>query len=102
VHAGEAAGGTVAVLSRTEGGGAVTVAWRDGTRAAIASLEAEPLLKPRITWLTLGARKLRAALLLPSWYQPGTRLPVLSPYGGPAMQRVVRARRGVLRGPVVR
>jgi dipeptidyl-peptidase 4 len=93
VHDGEAAGGTVVVFSRTEGGGAVTVVWRDGTRTAIASLEAEPVLKPRITWLTLGARKLRAALLLPSWYQPGTRLPVLlSPYGGPAMQRVVRAR----------
>jgi dipeptidyl-peptidase 4 len=51
------------------------------------------LLKPRITWLSPGARELRAALLLPSWYRPGTRLPVLlSPYGGPAMQRVVRVR----------
>jgi dipeptidyl-peptidase 4 len=93
VHDGEAAGGTVVVLSRTEAGSTAVVAWRDGTRTAIASLEAEPVLKPRITWLTLGARKLRAALLLPSWYQPGTLLPVLlSPYGGPAMQRVVRAR----------
>jgi dipeptidyl-peptidase 4 len=93
VHDGEARGGTVVVLSRTEGGGAVIVLWRDGTRSAIASLQAEPLLKPRITWLTLGARRLRSALLLPSWYQPGTRLPVLlSPYGGPAMQRVVRTR----------
>jgi dipeptidyl-peptidase-4 len=93
VHDGNAAGGTVVVLSRTEDGGAVAVAWRDGTRAAITSLEAEPVLKPRITWLTLGASKLRAALLLPSWYRPGTRLPVLlSPYGGPAMQRVVRVR----------
>jgi len=93
VHDGEAAGGTVVVLSRTEDGGRGAVAWRDGTRAAIASLEAEPLLKPQITWLTLGARELRAALLLPSWYRPGTRLPVLlSPYGGPAMQRVVRVR----------
>ena len=93
VHEGEAAGGTVVVLSRTERGGAAEVAWRDGTRAAIASLDAEPVLKPRITWLTLGARELRAALLLPSWYRPGTRLPVLlSPYGGPAMQRVVRVR----------
>jgi dipeptidyl-peptidase 4 len=93
VHDGEAAGGTVVVLSRTEGGSSAAVAWRDGTSAAIASLEAEPLLKPRITWLTLGARELRAALLLPSWYRPGTRLPVLlSPYGGPAMQRVVRVR----------
>jgi dipeptidyl-peptidase 4 len=93
VHDGEAAGGTVVVLSRTEAGSAVVVAWHDGTRATIASLEAEPLLKPRITWLALGARELRAALLLPSWYRPGTRLPVLlSPYGGPAMQRVVRVR----------
>ncbi len=93
VHHGEAAGGTVVVLSRTERGGGATVTWRDGTRAAIASLEAEPLLKPRITWLALGARELRAALLLPSWYRTGTRLPVLlSPYGGPAMQRVVRVR----------
>ncbi len=93
VHDGEVAGGTVVVLSRTEEGGGGQVAWRDGTRAPIASLEAEPVLMPRITWLTLGARKLRAALLLPSWYRQGTRLPVLaSPYGGPAMQRVVRRR----------
>jgi dipeptidyl-peptidase 4 len=93
VHEGRAAGGTVVVLSRTEGGSSAAVAWRDGTRAAIATLEAEPLLKPRITWLALGARELRAALLLPSWYRPGTRLPMLlSPYGGPAMQRVVRVR----------
>jgi dipeptidyl-peptidase 4 len=93
VHDGEAAGGTVVVLSRTEGGGGAVVAWREGSRAAIASLEAVPVLMPRITWLSLGARQLRAALLLPSWYRPGTRLPVLlSPYGGPALQRVVRAR----------
>jgi dipeptidyl-peptidase-4 len=90
VHDGEAAGGTVVVLSRTEEGCGAAVGWRDGTRTAIASLEAESVLKPRITWLTLGASKLRAALLLPSWYRTGTRLPVLlSPYGGPAMQRVV-------------
>src|SRR5262249_24385821 len=94
-HDGEAAGGTVVVLSRTEGGAAASVAWRDGTRASIASLEAEPLVKPRITWLTLGARELRAALLLPSWHRPGTRLPVLlSPYGGAALQRVARALSG--------
>ncbi len=93
VHDGKAAGGTVVLRSRTEQGGAAVVAWRDGTRTDIASLEAEPLITPRITWLVLGPRELRAALLLPSWYRPGTRLPVLlSPYGGPAMQRVVRAR----------
>jgi dipeptidyl-peptidase 4 len=93
MHGGEAAGGTVVVLSRTEGGSAAAVAWRNGTRTVIPSLDADPVLKPQITWLTLGARELRTALLLPSWYRPGTRLPVLlSPYGGAAMQRVVRVR----------
>ena len=98
VHGGSAAGGTVVQLAHTEAGHAVTVTPSDTARSAItaatiACLAAEPLLTPRITWLTVGARELRAALLLPSWYQPGTRLPVLmSPYGGPAMQRVVRVR----------
>ena len=65
MHDGEAAGGTVVVLSHTEAGNGGIVAWRDGPRAVIASLEAEPVLKPRIIWLTLGSRELRAALLVP-------------------------------------
>ncbi|MCW2932810.1 MAG: peptidase prolyl oligopeptidase active site domain protein, partial [Actinomycetia bacterium] len=106
VHGGSAAGGTVVQFSHTEAGHAVTATPSDMARSAgsttarsaitpamIACLAAEPVLKPRITWLTVGARELRTALLLPSWYQPGTRLPVLmSPYGGPAGQRVVRVR----------
>jgi dipeptidyl-peptidase-4 len=94
VHDGSAAGGTVVQFSRTEAGNTMT-ATRPGTagRRVIASLAAEPLLTPRITWLTVGTRALRAALLLPSWYEPGVRLPVLlSPYGGPAGQLVVRMR----------
>ncbi len=94
VHGGSAAGRTVVRFSRTEAGETITVTrpGADGPHA-IASLAAEPVLSPRITWLTVGARSLRAALLLPSWYEPGVRLPVLmSPYGGPAMQRVVRMR----------
>ena len=94
VHGGSAAGGTVVRFSRTEAGNSIT-ATRSGApgRRVIACLAAEPLLKPRVTWLTVGARALRAALLLPSWYEPGVRLPVLlSPYGGPAMQLVVRMR----------
>ena len=92
VHSGTASGGTVVQFSRTEAGDTIT-ATREGvtTRHPIASLAAEPVLKPRITWLTVGPRELRAALLLPSWYEPGTRLPVLmSPYGGPAVQLVMR------------
>jgi dipeptidyl-peptidase 4 len=99
VHSCTAAGGTVVQCSRTEAGIAMT-ATRAGetTVHPIACLAAEPVLTPRITWLTVGPRKLRAALLLPSWYEPGTtRLPVLmSPYGGPAGQLVLRMRTSTL------
>ena len=92
VHSGSAQGGTVVRFSRTEAGATLTATRRaGGDQHVIANLAAEPVLRPRISWLTLGARSLRAALLLPSWYEPGVRLPVLmSPYGGPAMQLVVR------------
>jgi dipeptidyl-peptidase 4 len=93
VHTGAAAGGTVVLLSCTEDGRTATVTRPGRPDAPIACLDAEPALTPRFTWLTVGARDLRAVLLLPSWYRPGMRLPVLmSPYGGPALQRVVRAR----------
>jgi len=93
VHGGTAAGGTVVRFSWTEAGQAAAAIRPGAAPAAIASLEAEPVVRPRITWLSVGTRELRTALLLPSWYQPGTRLPVLlSPYGGPAAQRVVRVR----------
>jgi dipeptidyl-peptidase-4 len=44
--------------------------------------------------VSAGPRQVRAAVLYPSWHQPGSgRLPVLMlPYGGPHGQRVVRAR----------
>ena len=99
VHSGAAAGGTVVRFSRTEAGISVTATRADETTAhPIECLAAEPVLTPRITWLTVGARALRAALLLPSWYVPGTtRLPVLmSPYGGPAGQLVLRMRTAAL------
>jgi len=94
IHGGSAAGGTVVQFSHTEAGRTVAIA-RLGKPAGrtIACLTAEPVITPRISWLTLGPRALRAALLLPSWYEPGTRLPVLmNPYGGSAAQRVLRAR----------
>jgi dipeptidyl-peptidase 4 len=95
VHSGTANGGTVVRSSWTEAGLTMNVT-RPGavTARPIECLAAEPVLRPRITWLTVGARALRAALLLPSWYEPGTtRLPVLmSPYGGPALQLVLRMR----------
>lgn len=59
----------------------------------VASLAAEPVTPPRVTWLRAGERQLRTAVLLPSWYEPGGGpLPVLlKPYGGPAAQLVTRA-----------
>ena len=95
VHSGTANGGTVVRFERTEAGVAVTATRADDTAEhAINCLAAEPVLQPRITWLTVGQRNLRAALLLPSWHEPGTtKLPVLlSPYGGPAGQLVLRMR----------
>ncbi|MFG2832394.1 prolyl oligopeptidase family serine peptidase [Streptomyces sp. NPDC048434] len=61
---------------------------------AIASLAEEPSVTPQPLHLTLGSRRLRGALFLPSWHEEGAaKLPVLlDPYGGPAMQLVGRAR----------
>ncbi|MFC6062960.1 S9 family peptidase [Streptomyces ochraceiscleroticus] len=62
--------------------------------AVIASLAEDPVVTPRPRHLVLGKRQLRAALYLPSWYEPGTGpLPVLlDPYAGPGMQLAVAAR----------
>ena len=93
LHSGAAAGVTVVRLSHIEQGRTAAVMRPGEPDVPIACLDANPVLTPRITWLTVGERGLRTALLLPSWYRLGTRLPVLmSPYGGPALQRVVRAR----------
>ena len=59
--------------------------------ATIGSLAEQPIIgRPRVEFLHAGQRQLRTALLLPSWYEPGSaRLPVLmDPYGGPHSQRV--------------
>jgi dipeptidyl-peptidase-4 len=59
--------------------------------ATIRSLAEAPVVTPRIEVLRLGDRQLRAALLWPTGYVPGSAsLPVLlDPYGGPGHQRVV-------------
>lgn len=60
--------------------------------ATIGSLAERPIIGvPRVTLLHAGRRKLRTALVLPSWYEPGSAaLPVLmDPYGGPHAQRVL-------------
>ncbi|MEA5366147.1 prolyl oligopeptidase family serine peptidase [Amycolatopsis sp., V23-08] len=72
---------------------------RDGAPvASIASGTVDPDIVPNLTWLTLGERGLRAALLLPRGYEPSEgKLPVLlDPYGGPHAQRVLQSRNAFL------
>ncbi|WP_326947764.1 prolyl oligopeptidase family serine peptidase [Amycolatopsis sp. NBC_01307] len=72
---------------------------RDGAEAvAIASSTVDPDIVPNLTWLTLGERGLRGALLLPRGYEPSEgKLPVLlDPYGGPHAQRVLQSRNAFL------
>jgi dipeptidyl-peptidase-4 len=65
-HDGHASGGTIVLLSRAEAGTTALAITSQGSRIPIISRQAEPVLPPRITWLT--------------------------PYGGPALQLVVRGR----------
>ncbi|MGH3519108.1 MAG: prolyl oligopeptidase family serine peptidase [Haloechinothrix sp.] len=72
----------------------VTVRRADQPNAPIASYTADPGLELNLSWLTIGDRELRAALLLPNGYRPEDGpLPVLlDAYGGPHAQRVLHTR----------
>ena len=99
VHGGRLAGGTLVVTRQgLDADGTTTTAHRtDGAETTIASLADPPGLRPCVELLTVGARALRTALLLPTGHERGTPLPVLmDPYGGPHGQRVVGARAAYL------
>jgi dipeptidyl-peptidase-4 len=66
--------------------------------AGIDSLAVDPGITPNVRLLTLGERELRAALVFPTGYEPGSgTLPVLvDPYGGPHAQRVLATRNAYL------
>jgi dipeptidyl-peptidase-4 len=101
VHSGTRSGGTTVLVSRTLTDPGPTVQVRqDSTGAAPARTrhievraEQPNLPAPQPDLFPAGPRRIRSALLLPSWHQPGTaRLPVLlDPYGGPHAQRVLAA-----------
>ena len=105
VQAAERAGGTTVLASRSLAGYGVSVTvLRDQpdtgtgagaeTAATIASLAEQPALPTlRIELLRAGSREINTAVLLPTWYEPGSaQLPVLmDPYGGPHGQRAVAA-----------
>ena len=88
-------GGTTVVVQRSLDTPAVHVAVHRDRQAiaVIRSLAEPPVVRPRVEMLQLGDRELRAALLWPAGYVPGSgSLPVLlDPYGGPGHQRVVAA-----------
>jgi dipeptidyl-peptidase-4 len=94
VHGGYANGNTLVLTSHTELGHSVRVSCDGTDECEIQSLGAEPVVQPSISWLILGAREIRTALILPTWYEPGDgKLPILMcPYGGPSLQLVTRAR----------
>src|SRR6202035_3842364 len=107
-------GGEAGVEAGTRAGGAA-VTWRrdldtDGVTVRVNGAGAEPAITveslaerpslptPRPLLFRAGPREIQAAVLFPSWHQPGQyqsgrgRLPVLlDPYGGPHAQRGLRA-----------
>lgn len=91
VHTAHAGGGATVVISRTLDDAQVRV--RVNGSARIASRAETPNLPPPAPrFLHAGPGRIRTAVLFPSWHEPGTKLPVLmSPYGGPGAQRVVKS-----------
>ena len=84
--------GDVVLLSSAvpdEPGTRTTIGVEGGPRHEVASFAERPVLRARPQFTKLGARRLSAALFLPSDHRAGNKLPVLlDPYGGPGLQRV--------------
>ena len=101
VHAGQRAGGTTVVVSRSlaQPGTTVRVVTSDKpgeqgvTISSLAELPRLPAPHPDL--FAAGPHAIRTAVLLPSGHEPGSAaLPVLvDPYGGPGAQRVLAAQR---------
>jgi dipeptidyl-peptidase 4 len=101
VEGGTFGGGTTVSWRRSLDADGVTVRVRrgGGLGIVIESLADIPALPaPRPVLFRAGPRDIQAAVLFPSWHQPGQGpLPVLlDPYGGPHAQRVVRSRSAYL------
>lgn len=94
VHGGRLSAGTLVLASRTLAGMQLSAQAQGRPAVTVASHAQTPVLAPRVHLTSVGERKLRTAVLLPTWHTPGSaRLPVLvDPYGGPAAQQVVCAR----------
>ncbi len=97
VYAGDAAGGTAAVIGTDLTAVAATATIRvDGEVVGrLGTAAANPGFRPEVTLLTVGERDLHAAVVFPRGHAFGSaRLPVLmAPYGGPHGQLVRRSLR---------
>jgi dipeptidyl-peptidase 4 len=106
VHTAARGGRTTVLSSWTLERAGVTVDVLRGARdlaervTGVESRAVDPGVEPNVRLLTLGKRELRAALVFPTGYEPGSgTLPVLlDPYGGPHAQRVMASRNAFL-GP---
>jgi dipeptidyl-peptidase-4 len=106
VHTAARGGRTTVLSSWTLDRAGVTVDVLRGVRAlaervtGVESRAVDPGVEPNVRLLALGERELRAALVFPTGYEPGSgKLPVLlDPYGGPHAQRVMASRNAFL-GP---
>jgi dipeptidyl-peptidase-4 len=97
IYAGDAAGGTAAVIGTDLTAVAATATIRvDGEVVGrLCTAAANPGFRPEVTLLTVGERDLHAAVVFPRNHAFGSaRLPVLmAPYGGPHGQLVRRSLR---------
>jgi dipeptidyl-peptidase-4 len=93
VHTAVAGGDVIAVTSWKAGDShpSVSVVKNGSTVASIGSVAETPVVDPRPIYARIGERELLAALLVPFGREPDDKVPVvMSPYGGPHLQRVVR------------
>lgn len=94
VHAGVEGGDVLVLTSATpdELLSTTTVLRKGESVAVIENRSERPVVEARPTFLTLGERELRAALLLPNGREPDHPLPILmDPYGFPHGARVLKA-----------
>ena len=99
IHVAAVGGDTTVVRSATlDRPGTTTVVHEPNGDHEIASFAETPLLEPNVQLLTVGARDLAVAVLLPREFDPdGPPLPVLlDPYGGPHALRVTQAHNAYL------
>ncbi|MBM2621485.1 prolyl oligopeptidase family serine peptidase [Actinoplanes sp. LDG1-06] len=88
-HTGFRAGGTTVISSGTLD--RTTTTWPGGT---VRDLAVKSPVVPKVSLVRAGRLELRTAVLFPSVWQRGERLPVLmDPYGGPGAQIAVADRR---------